>query len=107
MQQDTAKIDEVEKETAESTVLIPKMEAEVVQLTEQLGEEEKALEALQEGCKGKSLYFEYMRPISQTIIQYHESFILIFGPRGSCLHDISQLNLVLENFSQGVSVFDR
>lgn len=50
---DTAKIEEVEKETSESTVLIPKMEAEVVRLTEQLGEEEKALEALQEGCKGE------------------------------------------------------
>lgn len=52
MHQDTAKIEEVEKETAESTVLIPKMEAEVARLTEQLGEEEKTLEALQEGCKG-------------------------------------------------------
>ncbi|XP_024402503.1 structural maintenance of chromosomes protein 4 [Physcomitrium patens] len=50
---DTAKIEEVEKETAESTVLIPKMEAEVARLTEQLGEEEKTLEALQEGCKGE------------------------------------------------------
>ncbi|KAG0558584.1 hypothetical protein KC19_10G039500 [Ceratodon purpureus] len=50
---DTGKIEEVEKETVESTVVIPKMEAEVVRLTEQLGEEEKALESLQEGCKGE------------------------------------------------------
>jgi hypothetical protein len=62
-------------------VLIPKMEAEVVRLTEQLGEEEKALEALQEGCKGKNLYLEYMHPISHTMIQYLKSAILNFVPR--------------------------
>ncbi|KAG0563982.1 hypothetical protein KC19_8G073300 [Ceratodon purpureus] len=50
---DTAKIEEVEKETAESTLLVPKMEVEVVRFTEQLAEEEKALEAMQEGCKGE------------------------------------------------------
>lgn len=50
--QDTAKIEEVERETAESTLVIPKMEKEIVRLTQQLGEEEKALEILQEGCKG-------------------------------------------------------
>jgi len=52
VQQDTAKVEEVEKETVESTEMIPKMEAEVVRLTEQFGEEEKALDAMQEGCKG-------------------------------------------------------
>lgn len=52
MLQDTAKIEEVEKETEESTVLIPKMEADIIRFTQQLGEEEKLLEEMQEGCKG-------------------------------------------------------
>ena len=60
MHQDTGKIEEVEKETVESTVVIPKMEAEVVRLTEQLGEEEKALESLQEGCKGTNFHFRHI-----------------------------------------------
>jgi hypothetical protein len=60
VQQDTAKVEEVEKETVESTELIPKMEAEVVRLTEQLGVEEKALEVMQEGCKGANLYVGWM-----------------------------------------------
>ncbi len=50
--QDTAKIQEVEKETEEATVVIPKMEAEIVKLTQKLGEEEKVLEEIQENCKG-------------------------------------------------------
>jgi hypothetical protein len=42
----------VEKETEEATVVIPKMEAEIVKLTQTLGEEEKVLEEIQENCKG-------------------------------------------------------
>jgi hypothetical protein len=42
----------VEKETEEATVVIPKMEAEIVKLTQKLGEEEKVLEEIQENCKG-------------------------------------------------------
>lgn len=82
MQQDTAKIEEVEKETAESTILIPKMETEVVQFTEQLEEEEKALEALLEGCKGMNLYLEYTHPMYHNMTQYRESVILNFVPKG-------------------------
>jgi len=52
MQQDIAKVKEVEKETVKSIEMIPKMEVEVVWLTKHLGEEEKAFEAMQEGCKG-------------------------------------------------------
>ncbi|CAK9223237.1 unnamed protein product [Sphagnum troendelagicum] len=54
---DTAKIQEVEKETEEATVVIPKMEAEIVKLTQKLGEEEKVLEEIQENCKGEILKF--------------------------------------------------
>lgn len=68
MQQDTAKIEEVEKETVESTEMIPKMEAEVVRLTEQLGEEEKALEAMQEGCKGANLFFGCIHSLQRAVI---------------------------------------
>lgn len=54
----------------ESTVVIPKMEAEVVRLTEQLGEEEKALEALQEGCKSTNLHLRYN---VRTVILHYET----------------------------------
>lgn len=46
------------------------MEKEIVRLTQQLGEEEKALEILQEGCKGTSL-------MHQCIPSW---FCFVFGP---------------------------
>ncbi|KAG6545760.1 hypothetical protein Mapa_012721 [Marchantia paleacea] len=51
--QDAAKIEEVERETKESTTSIPKLEEEVVKLTQKLAEEENTLEEIRENAKGE------------------------------------------------------
>lgn len=87
--------------------MIPKMEAEVVQLTEQLGEEEKALEALQEACKGAiyiydklfSSYTTYCNPALRNCVISANLLIMCFS-----LHAALQLDYGTREFVTSCSV---
>lgn len=48
---DAAKIEEIEKESEESILIIPRLEEEIVKLSESLTEEEKVLERIKESSK--------------------------------------------------------
>lgn len=55
--QDSSKIEDLEKESENSTNLIPKLEENIPKLQKLLAEEEKVLEEIIENAKGGTLVF--------------------------------------------------
>ncbi len=49
----------MEKETKEVTMVIPKMEVETIKFTQTFGEDEKVLEEIKKNYKGANLLFTY------------------------------------------------